>query len=75
MYIHLSVSQTVLACGPLFTWKITTDAHILVDMYIECPDDKQPRLKIYIPELLLASYRPSDRILVRNNALHDLTLI
>jgi hypothetical protein len=36
IYVHLSVTQTFLACGPLLTWKITADAH----MYIECPEDK-----------------------------------
>ena len=35
IYVHLSVAQTSLACGPLLSWKITTDDH----MYIECLED------------------------------------
>ena len=34
--------------GPLLASKITTDPHILPHVNIECPDDRYPKLKIYI---------------------------
>ena len=43
-------------------------AHIIV----ECPDVRQPKLKIYISELKLDIYHTSS---IRNKALHDFTII
>jgi hypothetical protein len=37
--------------------KITTDPHILAHVNIVCPDDRYPKLKIYISELILDSYK------------------
>jgi hypothetical protein len=50
------------------------DSHTLAHVNIQCPDDSHSKLKIYISKLIL------DRKLIhissiRNNALHDLTLI
>jgi hypothetical protein len=36
--------------------KITTYPYILLRVNIGCPDDRYPKLKIYIPELILDSY-------------------
>jgi hypothetical protein len=36
--------------------KITTDAHILAHVYIPCPDDRYPPLKMYLSKLILDSY-------------------
>jgi hypothetical protein len=32
---------------------ITTDPHILADVHVECPDDRQTKLKIFVSELIL----------------------
>jgi hypothetical protein len=40
-----------LARRPLWFWKITMDPHILT--HIECPDNRYPKLNIYISELIL----------------------
>ena len=37
---------------PFWLRKITTDPHILADAHTECPDDRYPKLKIYISELI-----------------------
>jgi hypothetical protein len=36
--------------------KITTESHILVHVKIECPDDRYPKLKIYILDPILDMY-------------------
>ena len=36
--------------------KITTDPHILAHVNIVCPDDRYPKLNIYVSELILGSY-------------------
>jgi len=41
---------------PFCLRKITTDPHILVHVNVECAVDKEPRLKIYISELISDSY-------------------
>jgi len=40
--------------GSFWLQKITTNPHIIADVNIECPDD--PKLKIYISEIILYSY-------------------
>jgi hypothetical protein len=42
--------------GSFWLRKITTDPHILAYVKIECPDDRYPKLKICISELILDSY-------------------
>jgi hypothetical protein len=51
-----SISQTFLLSDPLWLRKITTDPHILADVNTECPDDRYPKLKMYMCELILDSY-------------------
>jgi hypothetical protein len=41
---------------PFWLPKITTDPHILVDVNVECPDDRYPKLKIYISKLRSALF-------------------
>jgi len=41
---------------PFWLRKITTYPHILVNINIECPDDRYPKLKSYISEMILDSY-------------------
>jgi len=36
--------------------KIATNPHILAHVNIACPDDRYPKLKMYISELILDSY-------------------
>jgi len=36
--------------------KITTDSHIRAHVNIECPDDRYPKLKILVSELISDSY-------------------
>ena len=36
--------------------KITAESHILAHVNIECPDDRYPKLKIYISEPILDRY-------------------
>jgi hypothetical protein len=40
----------------LWLRKIITDPHILAHVNMECPDDRYPKLDIYISELILDSY-------------------
>ena len=45
-----------LLANPFWLRKITTDPHILVHVNVEYRDDRDPKLKIYISELILDSY-------------------
>jgi len=45
-----------LPADPFWLRKIATDPHILADVNTGCPDDRYPKLKIYIPELTFDSY-------------------
>jgi hypothetical protein len=45
-----------LLADPFWLRKITTDPHILAHVNAECPDDKYPKLIIYISEMILDSY-------------------
>ena len=42
---------------PLWLRKITTDPHILSHVNMECPDDRYPKLKIFISEIIIDSYQ------------------
>jgi hypothetical protein len=55
--VQISVFQTFLLAGPFWLRKITTGPHILAHVNIEYPDDGHPKLKIYISELILDSYK------------------
>jgi hypothetical protein len=44
------------ARGPLSASKLTTDPHILAHVNIVGLDDRQPKLKIHVSELILGSY-------------------
>jgi len=44
------------ASESLLTSKITTYPNIVPQVNMECPDDKDPKLEIYISELILYSY-------------------
>jgi hypothetical protein len=50
------VSQNILLAGTLWLCKGTTDPHILRDLHIVCSDDRYPKLKICISQLVLGSY-------------------
>ena len=54
--------------------KITIDSHILAHVNIQCPDDSHSKLKLYISEMIL-DIKLIHTGSIRNNALHDLTLI
>jgi len=41
---------------PSWIQKITTDPHILAHANMEFQDDRYPKLKIYISEMILDSY-------------------
>jgi len=56
--LYINVSQSFFLLAALFRLrKITTNPHILAQVNIACPDDWYPKLKIYIPELILDSYK------------------
>jgi hypothetical protein len=42
--------------GPFWLQKITMDLHILAHLNVEYLDDRYPKLKIYMSELILDSY-------------------
>jgi hypothetical protein len=46
-----------LLAGPFWLRKINTDPHILVHVTIECLEGRYPKLKIYILEMVLYSYK------------------
>jgi hypothetical protein len=41
---------------PFSLRKITTDPHILAQVNVKCPDERYPKLDIFIAELILGSY-------------------
>jgi len=45
-----------LLADPLWLRKITMYPHIIADINIQCLDDRHPKLKIYISELILDTY-------------------
>jgi hypothetical protein len=49
------------------TSKITTDSHIRAHVNVECPDDRYPKLKILVSELISDSY---DYIAVTSVTMH-----
>jgi len=49
--------QFIFLAGPFWLRKINTDPHILVHVTIECPEDRYPKLEIYILEMILYSYK------------------
>jgi hypothetical protein len=51
--VQSSISHTFLLANPFWLQKITTGPHILAHVNTECPDDRQPKLKICISELTL----------------------
>jgi hypothetical protein len=55
--IWTSVSQNILCAHPFWLWKITMDPIILANINIVCLDDRCLKLKIYIRELILDSYK------------------
>ena len=44
------------ARGPFWLRKITTDHYIIADVNVVCPDDRCPKLNIYISGLIPGSY-------------------
>jgi hypothetical protein len=62
--------QNCFVSGSLWLRKITTSPHILTDVSIECPDDRYPKLNVYIPTdwNKLQIHTSS----IRNRALHGL---
>jgi len=48
------------------------DPHILAVVNIECPDDRYPKFKMCILQLILHSCEYTG---IHNTALHDMTLI
>jgi hypothetical protein len=60
--------------GPPFALTITMDSHIVAHKIMECQDDRDPKLKMFILELILDSLRIHTNSM-GNNVLHDLTLI
>jgi hypothetical protein len=55
--LYISVSQCFLLTGPFRLRTITTDPHILRHKNIVCPDDRYPKFKIHIPELIFRELR------------------
>ena len=53
---YTCVSQTFLPAEPFRLRKLTTDPHSLADVNIVCTDDRDPKLTLYIPELILDRY-------------------
>jgi hypothetical protein len=51
-----SASQIFLLMDSLWLRKITTDPHILPHVNVECPDDRYPKLKICISEMISDRY-------------------
>jgi hypothetical protein len=56
-HVSIYVSRAVfpkfsLLVDPFWLRKITTDPHILPHVNIDCTDDRYPKLKIYISEII-----------------------
>ena len=60
----MSVPKTFLLAEPFWLRKIITDPHILTDVNTVRPDDRYPKLKICISELILVSI-PSSRPVIQ----------
>ena len=54
--VSVSVSQTCLLVDPFWLRKITTDPQTLAHVNIDCPDDRYPKLKTDISELIIDIY-------------------
>jgi hypothetical protein len=67
------MSQMFLFADPFWLRKITTDPHILSYLNIVCPDDRYPKLKIYLitDSIQLRIHTGS----VGYNAVHELAFI
>jgi hypothetical protein len=52
-----AVFPKLFACEPVLASDITTDPHIPALVSIECLDDKHPKFKICISELILDRYQ------------------
>ena len=65
--LYTSVSQNVLLAGPFWLRKITTDRHIIAHVNIVCPDDRYPKLKIYMTDFGQILIHCSS---IHNNPLH-----
>jgi hypothetical protein len=50
------LSKLFLLAKPFWLRKRTTDSHILAGVNIDCPDDRYPKLKIYISVPSLGSH-------------------
>jgi hypothetical protein len=46
-----------MTADPSWVKKITMDPHILVHIDMQCADDRYAKLKIYVSELVLCSYK------------------
>jgi hypothetical protein len=57
MYAPVPCSPDFLLVKPFRLQKITKDPHILAHVNIECLDDRHPKFKIYISELILDRYQ------------------
>jgi hypothetical protein len=65
--------QNCFVSGSLWLQKITTGPHILTDVTVECPDDRDKKLNVYTPTdwIKLQIHTSS----IRDRALHDLAFI
>jgi hypothetical protein len=54
---YLTASKTFLLMDSFWLQNITMDHHILAHINMECLDDRQPKLKIYISEIISDSYK------------------
>jgi hypothetical protein len=59
---------------PLFALTVIMDSHILAHISIQCQDDRNLKLKMFILQLILDGLRIHTNSIC-NNVLHDLTLI
>jgi hypothetical protein len=57
IYALVRCSPNFLLMNPFWLQKITTDPHIPALVSIECLDDRHPKFKICISELILDSYQ------------------
>jgi hypothetical protein len=55
--LQCSVSQSSLPADPSWFRKITSDPHSLLTLSIDNPDDRHPKLKMYISELTLDTHQ------------------
>jgi len=57
LYISNQRFPSFFACGPVLALKNNHRSYILAHVNIECLDDRYPKLKIYISEMILDSYK------------------